>query len=67
VRVAADGGIDRELVPPFAWGTVTAGVSGFVAVAGLLRLLRTRSFTPFVAYRVLAGTAVIVVFATGLR
>ncbi|MGH9013663.1 MAG: undecaprenyl-diphosphate phosphatase [Acidimicrobiia bacterium] len=67
VQVAADGGIDRELVPPFAWGTVTAGVSGFVAVAGLLRLLRTQSFTPFVAYRVLAGTAVIVVFATGLR
>jgi undecaprenyl-diphosphatase len=67
LQVAADGGIDRELVPPFVWGMLAAGVSGFLAVAGLLRLLRTWSFTPLVVYRVLAGTAVIVVFATGWR
>jgi undecaprenyl-diphosphatase len=66
-RVAADGGIERDLLAPFAWGTLTAAVSGFVAVAWLLRLLRAHSFVPFVAYRVLAGTAVVVVFATGLR
>ncbi len=65
--VMASGGISRDLWPPFAWGTVTAGISGFLAVAWLLRVLRTHSFTPFVVYRVLAGTAVIVVFATGLR
>jgi undecaprenyl-diphosphatase len=66
-RVAANGGVERDLLAPFAWGTLTAATSGFVAVAWLLRLLRAHSFVPFVAYRVLAGTAVVVVFATGLR
>jgi len=67
LQVAADEGVPGELVAPFLWGTLAAGISGFVAVAGLLRLLRTRSFLPFVVYRVLAGTAVVAVFATGLR
>jgi undecaprenyl-diphosphatase len=67
VQVAADGGIARDLLAPFAWGMITAGVSGFLAVAFLLRLLRTRSFAPFVVYRVLAGATIIVVFATGAR
>jgi undecaprenyl-diphosphatase len=65
--VARDGGIEHGLVAPFLWGMVAAGVSGFLAVAGLLRLLRTHSFTPFVIYRFIAGTIVIVVFATGWR
>ncbi len=67
VQVALDGGLERSLVAPFVWGMVAAGVSGWVAVAGLLRLLRTHSFTPFVVYRFVAGTAVIVIFASGLR
>lgn len=67
VDVMRAGGIEGDLVPPFVWGTVTAGISGFIAVAWLLRLLRTRSFTAFVVYRVLAGATVVVVFATGLR
>ncbi|HUF83974.1 MAG TPA: undecaprenyl-diphosphate phosphatase [Acidimicrobiia bacterium] len=67
VDVMLGEGIEPGLVPPFVWGMVTAGISGFVAVAWLLRLLRTHSFAPFVAYRVLAGATVVVVFATGLR
>jgi undecaprenyl-diphosphatase len=67
VDVMLGDGIERDLVPPFVWGTVTAGISGFVAVAWLLRLLRTHSFAPFVVYRVLVGATVVVVFATGLR
>ncbi|MGH8985623.1 MAG: undecaprenyl-diphosphatase UppP [Acidimicrobiia bacterium] len=67
VDVMAGGGIESDLVPPFLWGMVTAAVSGFLAVAWLLRLLRTHSFTPFVIYRVLLGATVIVVFATGAR
>jgi undecaprenyl-diphosphatase len=60
-------GIESDLIPPFLWGMVTAAVSGFFAVAWLLRILRTHSFTPFVIYRVLLGITVIIVFATGLR
>jgi undecaprenyl-diphosphatase len=59
-------------IPPgfgnaFLVGILVSGVVGFVAVAGLLRLLKTRTFTPFVVYRVLAGTAVVVIAASSLR
>jgi undecaprenyl-diphosphatase len=67
VDVMLGDGIERDLIPPFLWGMVTAAVSGFFAVAWLLRILRTHSFTPFVIYRVLLGITVIIVFATGLR
>jgi undecaprenyl-diphosphatase len=67
VDVMTSDGIESDLVAPFVWGMVTAGVSGFFAVAWLLRILRTHSFTPFVIYRVLLGASVIVIFATGAR
>ena len=60
-------GFPHGFAAPFFWGVVASGVSGYIAVWGLLRLIRTRSFTPFVAYRVLAGAAVLVVYATGIR
>ncbi len=52
-------GLPPGFAAPFAWGTAAAAVTGFIAVWGLLRLVRTRSFAPFVAYRVVAGAAVI--------
>jgi undecaprenyl-diphosphatase len=66
-KVVSDGGIPSGFVAPFIWGMLAAGVSGWIAVAGLLRYLRTRSFTPFVVYRVALGIALIIVFSTGLR
>jgi undecaprenyl-diphosphatase len=42
-------------------------VSGVLAIAFLLRFVRTHSFTPFVIYRIVVGIAVIVIFATGIR
>jgi undecaprenyl-diphosphatase len=66
-QVMADGGIPADLRAPFLWGMLAAGISGWIAVAGLLKLLRTHSFTPFVIYRFIAGTVVIIVFATGIR
>jgi undecaprenyl-diphosphatase len=44
---------------PFLVGTTASAITGFVAVAALLRLIRTRSFAPFIVYRVVAGVAVI--------
>jgi undecaprenyl-diphosphatase len=67
LSVALDGGIPSDFVAPFVWGMIAAGVSGFVAIAGLLRYVQTRTFTPFVIYRFVVGTAIIIVFATGLR
>jgi undecaprenyl-diphosphatase len=61
--VMASGGIPAGFGPAFAWGMASAAVTGFAAVWLLLRYIRTRSFTPFVAYRILAGIAVIAIAA----
>ncbi|MGH9223636.1 MAG: undecaprenyl-diphosphate phosphatase [Acidimicrobiales bacterium] len=50
-----------------AWGMAASAVTAWAAVWAVLRLVRTRSFMPFVVYRVLAGLAVITIIATGLR
>ena len=59
--------IPSGFIAPFIWGTIAAAVSGFLAIAWLLRYLQTNSFMPFVIYRWVVGGAVIVIFATGLR
>jgi undecaprenyl-diphosphatase len=59
VFVAGDG-LPPGFAAPFVWGTIASAVTGFIAVSALLRLVRTRSFTPFVAYRLAAGLAVLV-------
>jgi undecaprenyl-diphosphatase len=66
VFVAGDG-IPPGFGPAFAWGMAAAAVTGFVAVWGLLRLVRTRSFAPFVGYRMALGAAVIAVAASPWR
>lgn len=65
--LVADGGIPPGFGPAFFWGILASGVSGFFVVSVLLRYLRTRSFAPFVTYRVVAGLAVIALAASGLR
>lgn len=60
-------GIPSDLYWPMAVGIVTSGVSGLLAVWGTLRLIRTRSFMPFVVYRVVLGVLVLVLIATGVR
>lgn len=60
-------GIPDDLVVPMVVGVVTSGLSGWLAVWGTLRLVRTRSFMPFVIYRVLLGVVVLVIIAAGWR
>jgi undecaprenyl-diphosphatase len=67
IETATGNGIPSDFVEPMIWGTVASAGAGFVAIAGLLRLLSHRSFVPFIAYRVLVGIGVIIVFATGVR
>jgi undecaprenyl-diphosphatase len=62
VGLAGDG-IPEGLAVPMLVGIVTSGISGWVAVWGLLRLVRTSSFMPFVIYRVVAGLFVLAVVA----
>jgi undecaprenyl-diphosphatase len=60
-------GIPSDLIAPMIAGVIAAGVSGWFAVWGTLKLVRTHSFTPFVVYRIVVGTLVLVVYFTGWR
>jgi undecaprenyl-diphosphatase len=60
-------GIPEDLRVPMVVGIVTSGITGWVAVWGTLRFVRTHSFLPFVVYRVVLGIVVLVIVATGWR
>ena len=60
-------GVPDGLIVPMLVGIVVSGISGWVAMWGMIRLLRTRSFTSFVAYRVVAGIAIFGLLASNLR
>ena len=55
----------------YGWGptliaTVVSFVVGYAAIAWLLRYVSTRSYTPFVVYRVVLGIATLVLVGTGV-
>ena len=58
-QVATGAGIPSDAVAAFFWGTLASAVTGFVAIAGLLRVIRTTSFVPFVVYRFAAGAVIL--------
>ncbi|HEY7104957.1 MAG TPA: undecaprenyl-diphosphate phosphatase [Acidimicrobiia bacterium] len=60
-------GLPSGFANAFLAGMVAAAISGWVAIAFLLRFVRTHTFRPFVIYRCVVGTLLIVVFATGVR
>lgn len=66
-KLVADGGIPPGFGGAFFWGVVTSGITGFVAIWGTLRYVRTRTFTPFVVYRVALGIAVLALAASSFR
>jgi undecaprenyl-diphosphatase len=45
-------------------GFLASAIAGFVAVSALLRLLRTRTLWPFIWYRLVAGSAFVLLLAT---
>lgn len=56
---------------PYGWGptllaTVVSFVVGYAAIAWLLRYVSTRSYTPFVLYRVALGTVTLVLVGAGV-
>ena len=60
-------GIPDGLAVPIMVGIVSAGVSGWVAMWSIIRLVRTKSFSPYVVYRVAFGTAILLLVATNFR
>jgi len=65
-KLAADG-IPEGLLTPMIVGVVASFVSGWIAVWGTLRWVRTHSFTPFVIYRVTLGIFVLIAIGAGWR
>ena len=60
-------GIPDDFRSAFLWGMAASAVTGFIAVWGLLRFVRSHDFTPFVIYRVLLGLSVFAILASGFR
>lgn len=61
-EAARDGTLTDNL-DQMLFGAAASAIVGWLAIAYLMRLVRTRSFAPFVAYRVLAGAFIVAYFA----
>jgi undecaprenyl-diphosphatase len=66
VKLVRDG-IPDGLIAPMIAGIIAAGVSGWVAMWGMIRILRTRNFNMFVMYRVALGFGVLSIAASSWR
>jgi undecaprenyl-diphosphatase len=65
-KLAKDG-IPEGLLTPMIVGIITAGISGWIAMWGMMRVLRSRSFNGFVIYRVVIGAGVLLLAASSVR
>lgn len=65
-KLVADG-VPDGLAVPMVVGIATSAVSGWLAVWGTIRLVRTRTFGWFVAYRIVLGVVVLGLIAAGVR
>jgi undecaprenyl-diphosphatase len=53
-------------MPEIVVATATAFIVGYAVIAWLMKFISTKSFTPFVIYRVVLGSALLVALATGV-
>ena len=60
-------GIPEGLAVPMLVGIISAGISGWVAMWSMIRLVSTKSFSPYVVYRVAFGAAILLLVATNFR
>ena len=67
IELLAEGGPPPGTESAFLWGMAASAVTGGVAVWLVLRVVRTRSFAPFVVYRVAAGLFVLGLLVSGVR
>ena len=65
--VSSEGGIPADFRAPFIWGIVASGITGYIAVWGTLKLIRTHSFLPFVVYRIIVGVLILLILASSFR
>ena len=51
---------------PILVGTATSAISGYLAIAWLLRYLQRKSLAPFALYRVMVGVALFALCVAGV-
>ncbi|WP_408899488.1 undecaprenyl-diphosphate phosphatase [Nocardioides sp. R1-1] len=71
LKEIGDVGVAHPGEADYGWGptitaTVISFVVGYAAIAWLLRYVSTRSYTPFVVYRVVLGAAVLALLGAGV-
>jgi len=64
---AVSEGLPDGVAGPMAAGIAASAISGYLAIWGLLRFVRTHSYDVFVVYRVIVGVIVLAVIAAGVR
>jgi undecaprenyl-diphosphatase len=60
-------GLPDGVTGPIIAGIIASAISGYLAIFGLLRFVRTHSYDIFVVYRVVIGIGILIVIATGVR
>jgi undecaprenyl-diphosphatase len=66
-KVVSQGGLPAGTGGAFVAGVVASALTGAAAIWLVLKVVKTSSFTPFVIYRLVAGVAVLLLLATGVR
>ena len=65
-KALGDSSVSVYSMPEILIATVTAFIIGYAVIAWLMKYISTKSFTPFVIYRVVLGCALLVALATGV-
>jgi undecaprenyl-diphosphatase len=65
-KALGDSSVSVYSMPEILIATVTAFVIGYAVIAWLMKYISTKSFTPFVIYRVVLGSALLVALTTGV-
>lgn len=65
-KALGDSSVSVYSMPEILIATVTAFIIGYAIIAWLMKYISTKSFTPFVIYRVVLGSALLVALATGV-
>jgi undecaprenyl-diphosphatase len=60
-------GLPEGVAGPIVVGILASAASGYLAIAGLLRFVRTHNYDVFVIYRVVVGVVLLGLIAAGVR
>lgn len=65
-KALGDSSVSVYSMPEILVATATAFFVGYAVIAWLMKYISTKSFTPFVIYRVVLGTLLLIALATGV-